>query len=111
MAPKKGNSEDIGWQYGTMLGSRHNYKCNYCGHTGQGGGVSRLKKYLTGGLLARYHDVQGCKSVPSEVKRLMVEHLKGVGPRLQESGQTGRCRRGSHEGSEKKTTTMSKKFM
>ncbi|MQL75185.1 hypothetical protein Taro_007550 [Colocasia esculenta] len=26
----------------------------------------------------RVHDVQGCKSVPTEVKRLMVEHLKGV---------------------------------
>ncbi|MQM02052.1 hypothetical protein Taro_034818 [Colocasia esculenta] len=78
MAPKKDNNEDIGWQYGTALGSRHNYKCNYCGHTGQGGGVSRLKKHLAGGRLAGYHDVQGCKSVPAEVKRLMIEHLKGV---------------------------------
>ncbi|MQL75939.1 hypothetical protein Taro_008327 [Colocasia esculenta] len=75
---KKGNSEDIGWQDGTALGSRHNYKCNYCGHTGQGGGVSRLKKHLAGGRLAGYHDVQGCKSMPTEVKRLMIEHLKGV---------------------------------
>ncbi|MQM00727.1 hypothetical protein Taro_033466 [Colocasia esculenta] len=78
VAPKKGNSEDIGWQHGTALGSRHNYKCNYCGHTGQGGGVSCLKKHLAGGRLAGYHDVQGCKSVPAEVKRLMIEHLKGV---------------------------------
>ncbi|MQL91118.1 hypothetical protein Taro_023725 [Colocasia esculenta] len=78
MAPKKGNNEDIGWQHGTALGSRHNYKSNYCGHTGQGGGVSRLKKHLAGGRLAGYHDVQGCKSVPAEVKRLMIEHLKGV---------------------------------
>ncbi|MQL79949.1 hypothetical protein Taro_012399 [Colocasia esculenta] len=46
MTPKKGNSEDIGWQHGTALGS--------------------------------YYDVQGCKSVPAEVKRLMIEHLKGV---------------------------------
>ncbi|MQL75067.1 hypothetical protein Taro_007448, partial [Colocasia esculenta] len=51
MPPKKGNSEDIGWQHGTSLGS---------------------------GRLAGYHDVQGCKSVPSKVKWLMVEHLKGV---------------------------------
>ncbi|MQL96777.1 hypothetical protein Taro_029452 [Colocasia esculenta] len=78
MAPKKDNSEDIGWQHGTALDSRHNYKCIYCGHTGQGGGISRLKKHLAGGRLAEYHDVQGCKSVPTEVKRLMVEHLKGV---------------------------------
>ncbi|MQL81841.1 hypothetical protein Taro_014303 [Colocasia esculenta] len=78
MASKKGNSENIGWQHGTTLGSRHNYKCNYCGHTGQGGGVSRLKKHLAGGRLAGYHDVQGCKLVPAEVKRLMIEHLKGV---------------------------------
>ncbi|MQM13850.1 hypothetical protein Taro_046777 [Colocasia esculenta] len=78
MAPKKGNNEDIGWQHGTALGSRHNYKYNYCGHTEQGGGVSRLKKHLAGGRLAGYHDVQGCKSVPAEVKRLMIEHLKGV---------------------------------
>ncbi|MQM04752.1 hypothetical protein Taro_037556 [Colocasia esculenta] len=61
-----------------MLGSRHNYKCNYYGHTRQEGGVSRLKKHLTGGRLARYHDVQSYKSMPSEVKRLMVDHLKGV---------------------------------
>ncbi|MQM11324.1 hypothetical protein Taro_044235 [Colocasia esculenta] len=59
MAPKKGNSEDIGWQHGTALGSRHNYKYNYCDHTRQGGGVSRLKKHLA-------------------VKRLMVEYLKDV---------------------------------
>ncbi|MQL97000.1 hypothetical protein Taro_029682, partial [Colocasia esculenta] len=78
MAPKKGNSEDIGWQRGTTLGSRHYYKCNYCGHTRQGGGVSRLKKHFAGGRLTGYHDVQGCKSVPVEVKRLMIEHLKGV---------------------------------
>ncbi|MQL87971.1 hypothetical protein Taro_020536 [Colocasia esculenta] len=78
MAPKKATSEDIGWHHGTALGSRHNYKCNYCGHTRQGGGVSRLKKHLAGGRLAGYHDVQGCKSVPAEVKRLMIEHLKGV---------------------------------
>ncbi|MQL90658.1 hypothetical protein Taro_023251 [Colocasia esculenta] len=78
MAPKKGNSEDIGWQHGTALGSRDNYKCNYCGHTGQGGGISRLKNYLAGGRLTGYYDVQGCKSVPAEVKRLMIEHLKGV---------------------------------
>ena len=78
MAPKKAASEDIGWQHGTVIGNRHNYKCNYCGHTGQGGGVSRLKKHLAGGRLAGYHDVQGCKSVPAEVKRLMIEHLKGV---------------------------------
>ncbi|MQL71935.1 hypothetical protein Taro_004261 [Colocasia esculenta] len=78
MAPKKVNSEDIGWQHGTALGSRHNYKYNCCGHTGQGSGVSRLKKYLAGGRLAGYHDVQGCKSMPTEVKPLMVEHLKGV---------------------------------
>ncbi|MQL87163.1 hypothetical protein Taro_019702 [Colocasia esculenta] len=73
MAPK-----DIGWQHVIALGSRHNYKCNYCHYTGQGGGDSCLKKYLAGGRLAGYHDVQGCKSVPAEVKRLMVEHLKGV---------------------------------
>ncbi|MQL99561.1 hypothetical protein Taro_032285 [Colocasia esculenta] len=78
MAPKKAASEDIGWQHGTAIGSRHNYKCNYCGHTGQGGGVSRLKKHLAGGRLAGYQDVQGCKSVSAEVKRLMIEHLKGV---------------------------------
>ncbi|MQL74109.1 hypothetical protein Taro_006451 [Colocasia esculenta] len=78
MAPKKAASEDIGWQYGTVMGNRHNYKCNYCGHTGQGGGVSHLKKHLAGGRLAGYHDVQGCKSVPTKVKRLMIEHLKGV---------------------------------
>ncbi|MQL86917.1 hypothetical protein Taro_019457 [Colocasia esculenta] len=41
MAPKKGSSDDIGWQYGTMLDSRHNFKCNYCNFMGQGGGVSR----------------------------------------------------------------------
>ncbi|MQM19194.1 hypothetical protein Taro_052197, partial [Colocasia esculenta] len=40
--------------------------------------VSRLKKHLAGRRLAGYHDVQGCKSVPVEVKRLMIEHLKGV---------------------------------
>ncbi|MQL70518.1 hypothetical protein Taro_002859 [Colocasia esculenta] len=83
MAPKKGNSENIGWQHGTALGSRHNYKCNYCSYTGQGGGVSRLKKHLAGGRLAGYHDVQGCKSVPVEVKRLMIEHLKGVRAEMQ----------------------------
>ncbi|MQL99899.1 hypothetical protein Taro_032634 [Colocasia esculenta] len=83
MAPKKSNSEDIGWQHGTTLGSRHNYKCNYCSHTEQGGGVSRLKKHLAGGRLAGYHDVQGCKSVLAEVKRLMIEHLKGVWAEMQ----------------------------
>ncbi|MQL69052.1 hypothetical protein Taro_001340 [Colocasia esculenta] len=77
MAPKK-DSDDIGWQHGVMLGSRHNFKCNYCSFTGQGGGVSRLKKHLAGGRLAGYHDVQGCKMVPSEVKKLMIEHLKHV---------------------------------
>ncbi|MQM00736.1 hypothetical protein Taro_033477 [Colocasia esculenta] len=77
MALKKG-SDDIGWQHGVMLGSRHNFKCNYCSFTGQGGGVSRLKKHLAGGRLAGYHDVQGCKMVPSEVKKLMIEHLKHV---------------------------------
>ncbi|MQM08677.1 hypothetical protein Taro_041537 [Colocasia esculenta] len=46
MTPKKGNSEDNGWQHETVLGSRHNYKCNYYGYTGQAGGVSRLKKHL-----------------------------------------------------------------
>ncbi|MQL73402.1 hypothetical protein Taro_005759 [Colocasia esculenta] len=61
-----------------MLGSRHNFKCNYCSFTGQGGGVSRLKKHLAGGRLAGYHDMQGCKMVPSEVKKLMIEHLKHV---------------------------------
>ncbi|MQL75947.1 hypothetical protein Taro_008317 [Colocasia esculenta] len=61
-----------------MLGSRHNFKCNYCSFTEQGGGVSRLKKHLAGGRLAGYHDVQGCKMVPSEVKKLMIEHLKHV---------------------------------
>ncbi|MQL87514.1 hypothetical protein Taro_020053 [Colocasia esculenta] len=45
---------------------------------GQGGGVSRLKKHLPGGRLAGYHDLQGCKSVHSKVKRLMVDHLNGV---------------------------------
>ncbi|MQM02717.1 hypothetical protein Taro_035482 [Colocasia esculenta] len=35
MAPKKGSSDDIGWQHGTIF-------------TGQGVGVSRLKKHLTG---------------------------------------------------------------
>ncbi|MQL82444.1 hypothetical protein Taro_014927, partial [Colocasia esculenta] len=75
MAPKKDNTE---FQYGTMLGSRHNFKCNYCGHTRQGGGVSCLKKHFAGGRLTGYHDVRGCKSVPSEVKRLIVDHLKGV---------------------------------
>ncbi|MQL76143.1 hypothetical protein Taro_008536, partial [Colocasia esculenta] len=78
MAPKKATSEGIGWQHGTALGDRQNYKCNYCGHTGQGGGVSRLKKHLASGRLAGYHDVQGCKSVSAEVKRLIIEHLKGV---------------------------------
>ncbi|MQL94876.1 hypothetical protein Taro_027538 [Colocasia esculenta] len=77
MAPKRG-SDDIGWQYGIMLENRHNFKCNYCDFTGQGGGVSRLKKHLAGGPLAGYHDVQGCKSVPREVKKLMIEHLKQV---------------------------------
>ncbi|MQL84712.1 hypothetical protein Taro_017222 [Colocasia esculenta] len=48
MAPKRG-SDDIGWQHGIMLENRHNFKCNYCGFTGQGGGVSRLKKHLAGG--------------------------------------------------------------
>ncbi|MQL90352.1 hypothetical protein Taro_022950 [Colocasia esculenta] len=56
MAPKKG-FDDIRWQHGTMLGSRHNFKCNYCSFTGQGGGVSRLKKHIAGGRLAGYHDV------------------------------------------------------
>ncbi|MQL91191.1 hypothetical protein Taro_023796 [Colocasia esculenta] len=79
MASKKG-SDDIGWQHGVMLGSRHNFKCNYCSFTGQGGGVSRLKKHLAGGRLAGYHDMQGCKMVPSEVKKLMIEHLKHVRP-------------------------------
>ncbi|MQM08814.1 hypothetical protein Taro_041672 [Colocasia esculenta] len=32
--------------YGIMLENRHNFKCNYCGFTGQGGGVSLLKKHL-----------------------------------------------------------------
>ncbi|MQL68408.1 hypothetical protein Taro_000691 [Colocasia esculenta] len=77
MAPKKG-SDDIGWQHGVMLGSRHNFKYNYCSFTGQGGGDSRLKKHFAGGRLAGYHDVQGCKMVPSEVKKLMIEHLKHV---------------------------------
>ncbi|MQL92036.1 hypothetical protein Taro_024655 [Colocasia esculenta] len=40
--------------------------------------ASRLKKHLAGGRLTRYHDVQSCKLVPFEVKRLMVDHLKGV---------------------------------
>ncbi|MQL95014.1 hypothetical protein Taro_027672 [Colocasia esculenta] len=78
MAPKKGNNEDIGWQHGIALGSRHNYNCNYCGHTRQGGGISLLKMHLAGGRLVGYHDVQGCKSVLAEVQRLMVKHLKGV---------------------------------
>ncbi|MQL91343.1 hypothetical protein Taro_023953 [Colocasia esculenta] len=77
MAPKRG-SDDIGWQHGIMLENRHNFKCNYCGFTGQGGGVSGLKKHLAGGRLAGYYDVQGCKSVPREVKKLMIEHLKQV---------------------------------
>ncbi|MQM05641.1 hypothetical protein Taro_038459 [Colocasia esculenta] len=77
MAPKRG-SDDIRWQHGVMLENRHNFKCNYCGFTGQGGGVSRLKKHLAGDRLAGYHDVQGCKMVPREVKKLMIEHLKHV---------------------------------
>ncbi|MQL85332.1 hypothetical protein Taro_017849 [Colocasia esculenta] len=77
MAPKRG-SDDIGWQHGIMLENRHNFKCNYCGFVGQGGGVSRLKKHLAGGRLAGYHDVQGCKSVPKEVKKAMSEHIKQV---------------------------------
>ncbi|MQL86131.1 hypothetical protein Taro_018670, partial [Colocasia esculenta] len=77
MASKKG-SDDIGWQHGVMLGSRHNFKCNYCSFMGQGGGVFCLKKHLTGGRLAGYHDVHGCKMVPNEVKKLMIEHLKHV---------------------------------
>ncbi|MQL86739.1 hypothetical protein Taro_019272 [Colocasia esculenta] len=77
MAPKKG-SDDIGWQRDTMLGSRHNFKCNYCSFTRQGGGVSRLKKHFAGGRLVGYHDVQGCKMVLSEVKRFMIDHLKHV---------------------------------
>ncbi|MQM05543.1 hypothetical protein Taro_038352 [Colocasia esculenta] len=60
------------WKIGTTS------KCNYCGFTGQGGGVSRLKKHLAGGRLAGYHDVQECKMVPREVKKLMIEHLKQV---------------------------------
>ncbi|MQM06197.1 hypothetical protein Taro_039015 [Colocasia esculenta] len=77
MAPKRG-SDDIGWQHGIMLENRHNFKCNYCGFVGQGGGVSRLKKHLAGGRLAGYHDVQGCKSVSKEVKKAMIEHIKQV---------------------------------
>ncbi|MQL83680.1 hypothetical protein Taro_016184 [Colocasia esculenta] len=77
MAPKRG-SDDIGWQHGIMLENRHNFKCNYCGFTGQRGGVSRLKKHLAGGRLAGYHDVQGCKLVLREVKKIMIEHLKQV---------------------------------
>ncbi|MQL95302.1 hypothetical protein Taro_027968 [Colocasia esculenta] len=71
------------------MGNRHNYKCNYYGHMGQGGGVSRLKKHHAGGRLAGYHDVQGCKSVPAEVKRLMIEHLKGIGSFEVGSGSGG----------------------
>ncbi|MQM11229.1 hypothetical protein Taro_044134 [Colocasia esculenta] len=71
-------SDDIGWQHGVMLENRHNFKCNYCDFTGQEGRVSRLKKYLAGGRLTGYHDVQGCKMVPREVKKLMIEHLKHV---------------------------------
>ncbi|MQL83123.1 hypothetical protein Taro_015613, partial [Colocasia esculenta] len=39
-----------------MSCSKHNFKCNYCSFTGQGGGVSQLKKHLAGGRLAGYHD-------------------------------------------------------
>ncbi|MQL68848.1 hypothetical protein Taro_001130 [Colocasia esculenta] len=72
---KYDSSDDIGWQHGTMLGSRHNFKCNYCSFMGQGGGVSRLNKHLAGNRLAGYHNVHGCKMVPIEVKKFMTKHL------------------------------------
>ena len=70
-------NDDIGWQYGIVVdNNRHFFKCNYCGHLGREGGVSRLKKYLAGGRIAGYNEIHPCKNVPKDIKILMSQHLK-----------------------------------
>ncbi|MQL75321.1 hypothetical protein Taro_007703 [Colocasia esculenta] len=67
-------SDDIGWQYGIMA------LCWKIGTTSSAIIVvlRDKEKHLAGGRLVGYHDVQGCKSVLREVKKLMIEHLKQV---------------------------------
>ena len=74
---RRTQNDDIGWQHGIIVdNNRHFFKCNYCGHVGRGGGVSRLKKHLAGGRTAGYNEIHPCKNVPKDIKILMSQHLK-----------------------------------
>ena len=65
--------DDIGWQYGSMIGGdRRKTICKFCGKQMHGGGITRLKHHLAGG---QPRGVSRCDKVPPQIRRQMQDHL------------------------------------
>lgn len=53
-----------------LNGIKQHWRCNYCGVTRHGGGVTRLKLHLVG-----HKDVRKCPNVPDQVSEEIARHL------------------------------------
>ena len=61
---KKDDPNDIGWKHG-YSDTKHGTVCKYCGKHMAGGGITRLKGHLMGGM----KDVAICRDCPPDVRR------------------------------------------
>jgi Sec-independent protein translocase protein TatA len=61
----KRNSDDVGWEYGTLVDAQNKdkVKCKFCGHESSGG-VHRLKEHVAG----VGKNVKKCRSMTDEAK-------------------------------------------
>ncbi|XP_060672832.1 uncharacterized protein LOC132803604 [Ziziphus jujuba] len=71
-----GSKRDPAWEYGFPIeGNKSGTICKYCNRVMKSGGVTRLKYHLSG--IDPSHNVQPCGQVPPEVKKFIIDLLKG----------------------------------
>ncbi|XP_015867310.2 uncharacterized protein LOC107404821 [Ziziphus jujuba] len=71
-----GSKGDPAWEHSFPIeGNKSLTICKYCNRVMKSGGVTRLKYHLSG--IGPSHNVQSCGQVPPEVKKFIIDLLKG----------------------------------